>query len=186
MNKFTIPAILVVTVLVAGIFAFMPVEKASTVHTTLQSASSATSAHNLLQTISASNTHDDAQLNNIKSTFQTDLSANATASCGTSGGAFLVYYTFYNRTIVQPSTSENAITGLGISNSTGTTIDTAVALSLGNHTSVSGVVGGLSGATIIFSGNSSTPSGGGPSFEDTGDLSLTVVCQSGSTASLVP
>ena len=35
MNKFTIPAILVVTVLVAGIFAFMPVEKATTVHTTI-------------------------------------------------------------------------------------------------------------------------------------------------------
>ena len=35
MNKLTIPAILVATVMVAGIFAFMPVEQASTVHTTL-------------------------------------------------------------------------------------------------------------------------------------------------------
>ena len=35
MNKLTIPAILVATVMVAGIFAFMPVEKASTVHTTI-------------------------------------------------------------------------------------------------------------------------------------------------------
>jgi len=33
MNKLTIPAILVATVMVAGIFAFMPVEQASTVHT---------------------------------------------------------------------------------------------------------------------------------------------------------
>jgi len=33
MNKFTIPTILAVTVLVAGIFAFMPVQQASTVHT---------------------------------------------------------------------------------------------------------------------------------------------------------
>jgi len=41
MNKLTIPAILAATVLVAGIFAFMPVEQASTVHTTL-----ATSADN--------------------------------------------------------------------------------------------------------------------------------------------
>ena len=32
MNKLTIPAILVATVMVAGIFAFMPVEQASTVH----------------------------------------------------------------------------------------------------------------------------------------------------------
>ena len=35
MNKLTIPAILVATVMVAGIFAFMPVEKAGTVHTTI-------------------------------------------------------------------------------------------------------------------------------------------------------
>ena len=32
MNKLTIPSILAATVLIAGIFAFMPVEKASTVH----------------------------------------------------------------------------------------------------------------------------------------------------------
>ena len=36
MNKLTIPTILVATVMVAGIFAFMPVEQASTVHTTIQ------------------------------------------------------------------------------------------------------------------------------------------------------
>jgi len=36
MNKITIPAILVATVMVAGAFAFMPVEQASTVHTTIQ------------------------------------------------------------------------------------------------------------------------------------------------------
>jgi len=35
MNKFLIPAILVATVMVAGIFAFMPIEKASTVHGTI-------------------------------------------------------------------------------------------------------------------------------------------------------
>lgn len=35
MNKLVIPAILVSITLVAGVFAFMPVEKASTVHTTI-------------------------------------------------------------------------------------------------------------------------------------------------------
>ena len=35
MNKLTIPSILAATVLIAGIFAFMPVEKASTVHVTI-------------------------------------------------------------------------------------------------------------------------------------------------------
>ena len=36
MNKFAIPTILIATVLVAGIFALMPMDKASTVHTTIQ------------------------------------------------------------------------------------------------------------------------------------------------------
>jgi len=36
MNKLTIPTILVATVMVAGAFAFMPVEQATTVHTTIQ------------------------------------------------------------------------------------------------------------------------------------------------------
>ena len=35
MNKIVIPAILTVTILIAGIFALAPVEKASTVHTTI-------------------------------------------------------------------------------------------------------------------------------------------------------
>ena len=35
MNKLTIPTILVATVMVAGIFAFMPVQQATTVHTTI-------------------------------------------------------------------------------------------------------------------------------------------------------
>ncbi len=37
MNKIIIPSILVVALLVAGMFALIPVEKASTVHTTIQS-----------------------------------------------------------------------------------------------------------------------------------------------------
>lgn len=37
LNKFLIPAALTATVIIAGIFAFMPVEKASTVHGTLAS-----------------------------------------------------------------------------------------------------------------------------------------------------
>jgi len=37
MNKIAIPALLVATVMVAGIFAFVPVEQASTIHTTSSS-----------------------------------------------------------------------------------------------------------------------------------------------------
>ncbi len=36
MNKLVIPSILTVTILIAGIFALMPMDKASTVHTTVQ------------------------------------------------------------------------------------------------------------------------------------------------------
>jgi len=36
MNSITIPSLLAATILVAGIFAFMPIEEASTVHTTIQ------------------------------------------------------------------------------------------------------------------------------------------------------
>jgi len=36
MNKLAIPAILAIIVIIAGIFAFSPVEKAATVHTTIQ------------------------------------------------------------------------------------------------------------------------------------------------------
>jgi len=43
LNKFLIPAALVATVIIAGIFAFMPVEKASTVHGTLATSTSITS-----------------------------------------------------------------------------------------------------------------------------------------------
>ena len=38
MNKYVIPAILAATVLVAGMFALMPVQKASTVHTAITAA----------------------------------------------------------------------------------------------------------------------------------------------------
>ena len=40
LNKIAIPTILAATIMVAGIFAFMPVEQASTVHTTIQGAGS--------------------------------------------------------------------------------------------------------------------------------------------------
>jgi len=49
MNKIVIPVILTVTILIAGIFAFMPIDKASTVHSTLQSSSAATTQTTTLQ-----------------------------------------------------------------------------------------------------------------------------------------
>ena len=50
MNKVVIPAILTATVLIAGLFAFMPIEKAETVHTSIIAASGV-SIHALLKTL---------------------------------------------------------------------------------------------------------------------------------------
>jgi len=73
MIKYTIPTILIATVLVAGIFAFMPVEKASTVHTTIQG----------------------TQINNVADQVATVCSANLntdTLVATATGGDFIVMY----------------------------------------------------------------------------------------------
>ena len=51
--KFLIPAILVATVLVAGIFALMPIEQASTVHTTIQGSQMVLTPLTLASTVAA-------------------------------------------------------------------------------------------------------------------------------------
>ena len=164
MMKIALPVLLAGIVMIAGIFAFMPVDKATTVHTTIQG----------------------SQLNDIDSTFQTDLSANATASCA-GGGDFLVYYVFSNGTTPTGLSAASAITALGIDDGVGNgQPDIAIALSLQNQTSVSGVIGGLTGETITFSGNTTGGTTGLSTFEDTGDLHLTVICQSGNTPTLTP
>ena len=72
MNKFAIPSILGIVVLVAGIFAFSPIDEASTVHTTTQG----------------------SQLNEAGALstdmFSTDLSGGDTITI-TSTGDFIVY-----------------------------------------------------------------------------------------------
>ena len=157
--KLALPILLAGIVMIAGIFALMPVDQASTVHTTIQG----------------------TQLNNVNSTFDTDLATNATATC--SSGSFLVYYTFTNGTVQQPAANAiNVNATLGIDDSTTGGIDLKVVLHPGNQTAVSGVIGGTSSETLTFSGLG--PLGG--LGEDSGDLSLTVVCQSTATATLVP
>ena len=49
MNKLLIPTILVATIMIAGVFAFNPVEKASTVHTTIGTSSMLTTTMTLPQ-----------------------------------------------------------------------------------------------------------------------------------------
>ena len=159
MMKIALPILLAGIVMIAGIFAFMPVDKATTVHTTIQG----------------------TQLNNVATAAQTDLSLNMTATCdGTTD--FLAYYTFTNDTF--GIGTGTGITQLGISKDASTTIDTAVTLVLGNTTSISGVVGGVASATITFFGNGSSAGNIDSSHEDVGELIVTVVCQSGSSPSV--
>ena len=165
MIKIVLPVLLASVVMIAGIFAFMPIDKASTVHTTIQT------------------TIQNTQLNNIASGFQTDMANNATATCG-SGSAFLVYFTFSNNTVLGKAT---ALTVLGISDAVlDQTADTTLTLSLGNQTSVSGVIGGSAGETITFYGNGTGASSGLATNEDVGDLSLAVVCRTTDSASTTP
>jgi len=67
MTKYTIPTILIAAALVAGMFAFIPVENASAVHTTIQG----------------------TQFNNVDSFFTTALEGAVNASCASD---FIVYY----------------------------------------------------------------------------------------------
>jgi len=186
MMKIALPILLAGIVMIAGIFAFMPIDMASTVHTTLQSSTAATTAHDLLQTLAASTTQttniQGGQLNNVNATFDSDLSSNATATC--TSGSFLVYWTFTNNTAGAIS---DGGTALGIDDGVGNDHpDIAITLSPLNQTTISGVMAGSEGETITFSGNSTGGESGLQSFEDTGDLSLTVICQSTARPLLAP
>ena len=160
MMKIALPVLLAGIIMIAGIFAFIPIDKATTVHTTIQG----------------------TQLNNVASNFNLDLKTNSTATC--SGSAdFLVYYIFTNASFFGefPGEGASTLTRLGIDDPTdgSTSTDIIVTLILGNTTSVSGIIGGSSGETITFFGNSTGMTSGESLFEDVGDLALTVVCQSG-------
>ena len=162
MMKIVLPVLLAGVVMIAGIFAFMPVDKATTVHTTIQG----------------------SQLNNVNSTYDTDLSSNATATC--SSGSFLVFWTFTNNTA--GTSLDFGGSDLGIDDPTdgSTSTDFVVSITPLNQTTVSGVTAGTADETITFFGNSSGGTSGAVSFEDVGDLSLTVICQSTATPSLIP
>ena len=159
MIKIVFPVLLAGIIMIAGIFAFIPIDKAATVHTTVQG----------------------TQLNNVAAIYDRDLGTNSTATCAS--GDFLVHFVFSN------ATRNGLITQLGINDlaTTGGT-DIVITLAIGNQTSISGTIGATTGETITFFGNSSSLSAdaGTSGLEDTGDLALTVVCQSGSTPALVP
>ncbi len=158
MNKLTIPTILIATVMVAGIFAFMPIDKATTVHTTIQG----------------------TQMNQFKSVFVEDTSVgNATGGCGASN-AGLAYWTVLNRTLSSATAGEatNSTFILTIDGNTDGNGGVHIILSQ-NHTSASGVVAftGANDPDIII--GAPRPGASGPS--DVGSILLSIQCQSGDT-----
>jgi len=158
MNKLTIPAILVATVMVAGIFAFMPVQQASTVHTsgTITIANDAITAAKIADnSITADQIGTDAigaleladavePLSNVLTVSSADLNAaGLDASCGAGGDAFLVHWvaTGASTDVLEIDLTDNAGAELSILFTAGETLIS------------SGTVAGAAGATVEIAGN---------------------------------
>ncbi len=176
MNKFTIPAILVVTVLVAGVFAFMPVEKASTVHTTLGTTTQSTTLiANQFSEFASAYTNSTA---GPTATAGTSLAGNLTATCG-EDFAGLVYWTVTNTTMLAAQatfSSTFTIVSDGIDDGAGDN-DMQVVLSTNGTQTASGVVF-IDGAAprpnfIIGFDTLGT--------QDIGEMQITVQCINGGT-----
>ena len=152
------PTILIATVMIAGIFAFMPIEKATTVHTTIQG----------------------TQLTEFKSVFVGDTSSqNATAGCGV-GNAGLAYWTVLNSTL--SSTAALTSTSFILTTDGDTEDGNEITITLGkNQTGASGtvaVIGSTAKDIIIGAAAEAVATG----HEEVGDILLSVQCQSGDTA----
>jgi len=159
MHKLTIPTILIATVLIAGVFALMPIEKATTVHTTIQG----------------------SQLTLFKTLFVTDTSAqNATGGCGVGNGG-LAYWTVINSTLGASGTGAKISSTTFILTTDGDTEDSdEISIVLAsNFTSASGTVAviGTTAKDIIIGAT-----GGDGGAEEVGDIILSIQCQSGDTA----
>ena len=103
LNKFLIPAALVAIVVIAGIFAFMPVEKASTVHGTLATATGQTTT----------DTNVDAELDALDRVVTAEI--NSTAVVLTKGLTYVIIPAKAGKTLtgsaVLTSTGNNALAG---------------------------------------------------------------------------
>ena len=158
MHKLTIPTILIATVLVTGIFAFMPIDKATTVHSTIQS----------------------TQMNQYKAVFvESTTIGNATGGCGSSNSG-LAYWTVMNRTLsnVGPSALTNSTFILTIDGDTDDGDEIQILLNQ-NKTTASGIVAftGASDPDIIIG----APNISGSGIHDVGSILLSIQCQSGDT-----
>jgi len=144
MNKLTIPTILAATVMIAGMFAFMPVEQASTVHTTITLAGFAADALGVgdiaTGAINADALATDAVLEiQTMKVDTTSFAAGVDSSC-VSDAPFLVHYTIWAlndaQTAVIAGTSGAALTYTA-------TVATTIP-------SITGTVGGAAAETVTF------------------------------------
>ena len=157
MNKITIPALLLGVVMIAGAFAFMPVQEASTVHTgatTTLAADAITAAKIADDAILAVNIATNAvghleladavePLSNVLSVVSADLNvAGLNATCGAGGDAFLVHYIAVgaNTDVLEIDLTDNAGAEFTVTFQTATLF-------------TSGTVAGAGGATVEIAGN---------------------------------
>jgi len=146
MNKLTIPTILVATVMVAGMFAFIPVEKATTVHTTISAVGFAADSLGVgdiaTGAIAADGLATDAVLEIQTGLIDAAAFAAGVASTCISDAPFLVHYNVANladtQTLVIAGTAGHALTFI---------TDAGAAEANQN---LSGTVGAGAGETIIF------------------------------------
>jgi len=141
MNKLVIPSLLLGVVMIAGAFAFMPVQEASTVHlsgtTTTTLADDGLTAAKLKE--DASN---EIQTKQIEVLFDADMTAS-NVDC-TSDSAFLVHY------VISEIADGETVT---INNDGNAIIVTADISATGTGTDhISGTLGGAADTTIMFDG----------------------------------
>lgn len=146
MNKIVFPALLAATIMIAGAFAFMPVEQASTVHATgatTIAADAITAAKVAANAIGASELAADAVVEIQTTRIDTVAGAAGVDFSCTSTTPFVVHYNVANladtQTLVVAGTSNAALTY------TADVAANTTALEL-----VSGTIGGAAGETVTF------------------------------------
>jgi len=155
MNKIALPALLAATIMVAGAFAFMPVEQASTVHTS----SSITIANDA---ITEAKIADDAiDTEHITAAFTTELQSvqivatstsdfSGTITCTATGASFLVHYNI-------SAMADNEVITIG---GTATAVDLVFTEDFTDTTTgaafLSGTVGGTTAETVTFDSSATT------------------------------
>ena len=159
MTKVALPVLLTSVVMIAGIFAFMPIDKATTVHTTIQG----------------------TQFNEVDVVFVGDTKvSNATAGCG-SGNQGIAYWTVSNLTLSNEGGTTGAMPTSSFQINTDGVADGLDAFTVilsQNETAVSGVLAfdGTGTDPEIIIGHTSS------GLQNIGDISLSVLCRSGGTA----